>query len=240
MMVKTGCCGFPVSFKKYLYSFDVVEVQKTFYKPPNPETAIKWRKEADKINSDFEFVIKAFQLITHPPSSPTYRKAGIKAEKTGFFRPSGEVMEAWEKTEEIARILKAKKILFQTPLSFHCSEENISNMQDFFGSIKGFILIWEPRGWDEESLMRAKERLEDYGVVHCVDPMISKPLFGDINYFRLHGRYEGRRIVYSHNYSEEELTKLRDSIGGERSCYVMFNNKNMFENAQRFKLILQQ
>ena len=32
--VKVGCCGFPVSMKRYFQEFRVVEVQKTFYKPP--------------------------------------------------------------------------------------------------------------------------------------------------------------------------------------------------------------
>jgi len=73
-MVKDGCCGFPVGMKKYFENFDVVEVQKTFYKPPSQKTAEKWRKNAPE---NFEFTIKAWQVITHPPSSPTYRKAEL-------------------------------------------------------------------------------------------------------------------------------------------------------------------
>ncbi len=68
--VKVGCCGFPGGMRGYFSRFEVVEVQQTFYQPPRMETALRWRREAQ---ADFEFVIKAWQLITHPSSSPTYR-----------------------------------------------------------------------------------------------------------------------------------------------------------------------
>jgi len=73
-MIKVGCCGFPVARKEYFKNFSLVEVQQTFYKPPRMETAFKWRSAAPP---EFEFAVKAWQLITHAPSSPTYRKAGI-------------------------------------------------------------------------------------------------------------------------------------------------------------------
>ncbi|NIN51751.1 MAG: DUF72 domain-containing protein, partial [Nitrososphaeria archaeon] len=72
--VKVGCCGFPGSRKGYFNDFNLVEIQQTFYKMPRLETAQRWRQEAP---NEFEFTLKAWQLITHPPTSPTYRKAGI-------------------------------------------------------------------------------------------------------------------------------------------------------------------
>jgi uncharacterized protein YecE (DUF72 family) len=66
--LKVGCCGFPRGRKEYFRQFRLVEVQQTFYKMPDLETAIKWRQEAP---TDFEFTLKAWQLITHPPTSPT-------------------------------------------------------------------------------------------------------------------------------------------------------------------------
>ncbi|RLI79276.1 DUF72 domain-containing protein, partial [Archaeoglobales archaeon] len=45
-MIKVGCCGFPVSMKKYFDNLKLVEVQKTFYKPPEIKTAERWRKNA--------------------------------------------------------------------------------------------------------------------------------------------------------------------------------------------------
>ncbi len=67
--VKVGCCGFPRGMKPYLSRFRLVEVQQTFYKLPRMETVVRWRQQAP---DDFEFIIKAWQVITHPPSSPAY------------------------------------------------------------------------------------------------------------------------------------------------------------------------
>lgn len=221
-MVKVGCCGFPVGMKRYFENFDVVEVQKTFYKPPSPKTAEKWRKSAPE---SFEFTIKAWQVITHPPSSPTYRKAGIDVKDCGFFRVTKEVFKAWEVTEEIAKILKARFILFQTPKSFKDTEENMQNMREFFSSIEGkFTFGFEPRGWRGESIRKICEELN---LVHVVDPFVSEQLYGDICYFRLHG------FNYRHKYSDEELTKLLEMV--EKEGYVMFNNVYMFDDALRFK-----
>ena len=60
--------------KKYFEDFSLVEIQKTFYTFPKISTVKKWREKAPK---DCEFTIKASQLITHDPSSPTYRTAGL-------------------------------------------------------------------------------------------------------------------------------------------------------------------
>ncbi|MET1125113.1 MAG: DUF72 domain-containing protein [Archaeoglobaceae archaeon] len=226
-MVRVGCCGFPVSMKKYFETFDVVEVQKTFYNPPKVETARKWRKEAPE---GFEFTVKAWQLITHPPSSPTYRKAGIKVEDAGFFKPIKVVFEAWERTREVAKALEAKFLLFQTPKSFTDSEENVKNMREFFGSIeREFVFGFEPRGWSRERILKVCEELD---LVHVVDPFVEEQLYGDIIYYRLHGE-KG----YRHKYSDEELERLRDMCVKEG--YVMFNNVHMFDDAQRFKKLLE-
>jgi uncharacterized protein YecE (DUF72 family) len=154
--IKVGCCGFAKGRKDYFSHFELVEIQQTFYKPPKLETALRWRREAP---SDFEFTIKAWQLITHIPSSPTYRKAGLeipqgKESYYGFFRPTSEVMEAWRRTEEIAQILGTRLILFQCPPGFKETLENVENMKRFFHTVDrgNFVFAWEPRGsWSEES-----------------------------------------------------------------------------------------
>jgi uncharacterized protein YecE (DUF72 family) len=74
-MIKVGCCGFPVKRETYYHTFQVAEVQQTFYQPPLLATGKRWREEAPP---DFEFTMKAWQLITHEPSSPTYRRLRMK------------------------------------------------------------------------------------------------------------------------------------------------------------------
>jgi len=219
--------------KKYFEEFRLTEVQKTFYNPPKVETAEKWRMQAPP---DFEFTVKAWQVITHPPSSPTYRKAGITMKNCGFFKPTKEVFEGWEKTREIARALDAKIILFQTPASFKESEENVENMIEFFSSIeREFIFVWEPRGWSEEKVKEVCERLD---LVHCVDPFVAKPLYGDVVYLRLHGS-QGKKM-YSYKYTSEDLQWLKKfCMSFDKDVYVLFNNVHMHDDALRFMEILQ-
>ncbi len=46
MKLKVGCCGFPVRRDMYFEKFSVVEIQQTFYHPPQEKTAIRWRQAA--------------------------------------------------------------------------------------------------------------------------------------------------------------------------------------------------
>jgi len=232
--VKVGCCGFPGGMKDYFRQFKLVEVQQTFYKMPRLETALKWRSAAP---SDFEFTLKAWQLITHPSASPTYRKAGIKIppgaeERYGFFQPSDEVHEAWEETKRFAQALEAKVIVFQCPPKFKETPQNIANMKRFFPSVKssGFLFAWEPRGeWSEVTVATLCAEL---GLIHCVDPMERKSLYGEPQYFRLHGG-----PGYRHQYSEEELRSLKDKVL-DRESYVLFNNLNMYHDALAFDRLM--
>ncbi|MFN3384219.1 MAG: DUF72 domain-containing protein [Archaeoglobaceae archaeon] len=212
--MKIGCCGFPIAMERYFEKFEVVEVQKTFYKPPSLDTAKKWREMAP---SSFEFTVKAWQIITHPPSSPTYRKAKFLVDDGGFFKPIKAVFEAWEVTKTIAKALKSNFILFQTPKSFKESKENFKNMEEFFRSIeREFIFGWEPRGWKSEAVKRICEELS---LVHVVDPFENEPTYGELRYFRIHK-----------NRSDEELRNLMNKCD-----YLLFNNTFMLRDAEKIK-----
>ena len=226
--VKIGCCGFRGSRQGYFRQFPLVEVQQTFYKMPKLETARRWRQEAP---ADFEFTMKAWQLITHPATSPTYRKAGIipasGKEHYGFFQPSDEVYQAWQQTKALAEALQATVIVFQCPPSFTETPENITNMRRFFTSAgSGFLFAWEPRGGWAKATIHAL--CSELGLIHCVDPLVEEPLTGEPQYFRLHGGAH-----YRHRYSTQELDQLRDMVAG-RNTYVLFNNLNMYHDALAF------
>ncbi len=236
-MMKIGCCGFSKGRKTYFANFDLVEIQKTFYKPPKASKAQRWREESPE---DFEFTLKAWQLITHPASSPTYRKAKIEVPEErrksyGFFRPTEEVFDAWNQTIEIAEVLNASNIIFQCPGSFKESEDNIGNMREFFKEVnknnmkKRYLFAWEPRGgWSEETI---KSLCEELHLIHCVDPLVNNSLYGTPKYYRLHGGKD-----YRHKYTDPEFQEL--SRIAVDDCYVLFNNMSMFEDALRFKEFL--
>ncbi|MFW6150837.1 MAG: DUF72 domain-containing protein [Chloroflexota bacterium] len=234
--VKIGCCGFARSRGEYYGTFRLVEVQKTFYKLPRLATARRWRQEAPE---DFEFTIKAPQLITHPPSSPTYRKAGLKLSsedkpRYGFFKPTQEVFQARDNILEFARVLESHVIVFQCPPSFGESEEHIQNLRRFFQPVKGsgYVLAWEPRrGWSEQTIGKLCGELD---LVHCVDPMVSHSLCGTPPYYRLHGGEQ-----YRHRFPDDELRELRQKVHGTDS-YVLFNNLNMFNDALSFQRLMEE
>ena len=73
-MIHTGCCGLAgMGLSRYAELFSVVELQSTFYRLPTIATARGWRS---KVPQGFRFTLKAFQGVTHPVSSPTWRRAG--------------------------------------------------------------------------------------------------------------------------------------------------------------------
>jgi uncharacterized protein YecE (DUF72 family) len=233
--VFVGCCGWQESRARYFAEFPVVELQDTFYQPPSVELASKWRSAAPE---GFRFSMKAWQLITHAASSPTYRRlkeAVAKSGACGYFRPTDEVRAAWQRTLAIARALDAVAIVFQCPASFRETPANIANLTAFFEGIErdDRLLAWEPRGpWRAEAVREICAKLD---LVHCVDPFQAQPVHGQAVYWRLHG-IGG----YACRYSDEELERLREMVQRQRTAgrdpvYVMFNNTNMLEDARRFR-----
>lgn len=235
-----GCCGWPEGRAAYYQHFRVVELQSTFYQPPSVELARKWRAEAPP---GFLFTLKAWQLITHEPSSPTYRRLKRpvpEAERPayGAFRPTPQVRAAWEATLAVARAVQAPAIVFQCPASFRPTAPNLGNLERFFASIEreGRLIVWEPRGdWAPEVVADLCGRLD---LVHCVDPFQGgEPAGRGAVYVRLHGRGG-----YHYQYSGEELARLADlcrrwRLAGRNPLYVMFNNTAMKEDALRFSAL---
>ena len=119
-VAKVGTCGFGMAQPEYAHAFSCVEIQHTFYQPPQIKTLERWR---NNMPADFEFVIKAWQLITHDAKSPTFRRlkrllSDDEKQEAGYFRATPIVQEAWETTLASARVLRARTILFQCPASF--------------------------------------------------------------------------------------------------------------------------
>jgi uncharacterized protein YecE (DUF72 family) len=231
---KTGCCGFPVVKEKYAGRFSVVEVQQTFYQPPKISTLKNWRA---LMPDDFEFALKAWQIITHAAKSPTYRRLKTKLtpaelDQCGAFQNTPIVQCAWETTRACAKALSASLVLFQCPASFTSTPQNISQMRGFFTSIErgNLKLLWEPRGnWPDGLVLSLCRELN---LVHVVDPFLSRSVTMDFIYLRLHGGKD-----FKHVFSDEELEMVAGLIQAGKPAYVMFNNINMWEDARRFKFL---
>ncbi|MDQ3189139.1 MAG: DUF72 domain-containing protein [Pseudomonadota bacterium] len=222
---------------QYPRHFPVVEVQQTFYQPPTDDTLSRWRANAP---NDFEFTLKAWQLITHTGASSTYRRlrrplSTRERGDAGGFRATPIVDEAWHRTLECAKILAATAVLFQCPASFKPTEENIGNLRAFFGRIerpKAIRLMWEPRGsWSEGQVAQLCAEL---ALVHVVDPFVTSAQTHSPTYLRLHGVTGSRHI-----YSDDELQWLMTRIPDKGDAYVMFNNLPRVGDAKRFASLIQ-
>lgn len=231
-----GCCGWTEAHARYVQHFPAIEIQTTFYQPPSNLVAKRWRAEAP---SEFRFCIKAWQLITHTPDSPTYRrlKSGVSSTERdlyGSFRPTEQVWLAWQRTKEVANILQADVIVFQCPRSFLPIPENIRNLATFFEQIdRGpYTLAWEPRG-DDWSPALIRDLCAQSNLVHCVDPFQSDPVYGNSLYWRLHGR-----SGYRYRYTDDDLAvlaaKLERQVQTTGPHYLFFNNVYSKEDASRF------
>ena len=243
MKIHVGCCGFALGKKKYFQTFSLVEVQSTFYKFPQLKTVQKWRNEAP---DDFVFTVKCYQGITHPITSPTWRRSGLKEteleklrEKVGFLKPSKEVFSFWKRTLEICKILQSPICLIQLPSSFKENEENFLNAETFFENIErdDIAIALELRGWSENGF---KSLCKKFDLISCVDLFVSKPLWFSrkkIGYFRLHGSYERGRINYKYKYSVSDFKNLEREIKNLKKLkeiFLLWNNIYMKEDALRF------
>ena len=181
--LRLGLCGWNGSQPSYFQNFDCIEIQSTFYDPPSPQVARKWRSAAPP---DFHFCIKAWQLITHTAASPTYRRLRSPLppddrDAVGSFQQTKQVWQAWLRTLEISRALEARVILFQCPKSFLPTSENLINCSAFFRSVnrEPFRLAFEPRGeaWRKDIV---RDFCAEYDLLHCVDPFETTSVHGDI------------------------------------------------------------
>ncbi len=258
-VIKIGTCGYGYykpregwkekyksKLQAYSDEFETGEINRTFYKLPMTKTAEKWRRNA---YDDFEFTMKAWQALTHPTSSPTWRNkkdslTKEQKENFGYLRPNEEVKEAWRETRKRAEALNADICVVQTPGSFGCTEQNEENLRELFTEIerKGINIAWEPRGDWKENPDRVKKICDDLDLIHVGDIMRREPVSDHpISYIRLHGLNESE-YDYNYDYSKEELKRLAEKLRSlakkKEKVYCMFNNYEMFENAKTLRELL--
>ncbi len=223
-MIKVGTCGWnrhPLKgdhLINYAQEFDVVEVNSTFYRLPRVSTAERWLDKARSVNPGFEFTMKMPREITH-----------VKR-----FR---DVESEYYRALEVAEAMESRVLLFQSPASFKPTPENIAQVRDFFSSVdRGkFLFVWEVRwakNWTQDIVRPLFCELK---LVHAVDPLRQKPFTQGLKYFRLHGF--GKPMMYKYTFSGDELNRLVHESRGKG--YIFFNNFSMYEDARRFKYLLE-
>jgi uncharacterized protein YecE (DUF72 family) len=230
--LKVGLCGFTIALRDYPLRYRVVEVQQTFYQPPAPATLTRWR---DLMPADFEFTLKAWQLVTHATTSSTYRRlrrplTAQERATAGYFRPSPIVAEGWAATVEAARLLRATAILLQCPASFTPTDEHVADLRRFVQTADRpprTRLLWEPRGAWPDALVAAL--CAELDLVHVVDPLVTRPVTRGRAYGRLHGTTGARHV-----YTDAELHRLAAMVDPAVPTYVLFNNMPRPADSLRF------
>ena len=213
--------------------FDAVEINSTFYRPPNKHMGYAWVKKVAH-NPRFKFTAKLWQRFTHDR-----REFG-----------SAEVQQFTEGIDPLAEAGKLGAILCQFPWSFKNDESGREWLVNIIMTFQEYPLVVEVRhaSWD---IPDAYEFLDKHGVgIAAIDqPVIGKSiepkavLTGKIGYIRMHGRNydawfpkkgveklteEDKFARYDYLYTEEELEEWIDKIqsiaGNAEETYVMQNN----------------
>jgi uncharacterized protein YecE (DUF72 family) len=190
------------------------------------------------VRTRFEFTLKAFQGITHPADSPTWRRnpralQNVKPGQVGLLRLTDFTRKSWNETVEVAKALNARVVVVQMPPSFEGNEANLQRISDFFGTVEtGIIPAVEFRHetWTDK-LEEVRDLMRGYNGIVVTDPLKMKVPNQVMQYHRLHG-IDGF-TNYRHRYSDGELKQLMRKLGSTET-YVLFNNFAMREDAERF------
>jgi uncharacterized protein YecE (DUF72 family) len=190
---------------KYLASFvDAIEINNTFYRPPEPADVARWCGQVENIPG-FRFTLKLWQRFTHSRE------------------------ERWEPAELADFLARVRPIferglggalLAQFPHSFHFTRENAEYLEALVSRIGGIPLVVEVRhkSWDNPEAFSLLRNI-DAGICSIDQPMFRGSLgpveevTGEVAYIRLHGRnYKtwfsskaGRDERYDYLYKEKEL-----------------------------------
>jgi len=113
--------------KKYYECFDLVEINRTFYKHPKTPTVKKWREEAPK---GFEFTVKANKVISH--------ECKLEAKNS--------CINGFKQMRTICKILRVGILLIRTAATF--TPDKMHTAEGFFRKIprNQLTLLWETRG----------------------------------------------------------------------------------------------
>ncbi|MBM4046376.1 MAG: DUF72 domain-containing protein [Planctomycetes bacterium] len=211
----------------YAQFFDAVEINSTFYRPPQPNYARKWLNDV-KENPRFKFTLKLWQRFTHE------RGEKWKTEEADTFKAG---------IAPLADSGKLGAVLMQFPWSFPNTESNREWVAELARTFGEHPLVLEVRHatWNTKPALDflRQNRLNfcniDQPVTRSSIPPTSLAT-GPLAYYRFHGRnYEnwfkkdaGRDDRYNYLYSEAELKPWTDQIAEMakriEQIYIMANN----------------
>ena len=222
----------------YSQIFNAVEINNTFYRPPSKAVASGW---VAKTPGDFVFSIKLWQKFTHP----------MQISRNKFEEQWGPLThkDFDDFRAGILPLAEAGKLwvlLLQYSAGFHCSPENIENVERNLRWFYDYPKVVELRhkSWSEESdAIKALLEENRAGAVLIDEPKFGTSIrqdwepSGDIFYFRAHGRnarawwnpkeaWERYDYLYSREEIKEHAERIKTVVGtpGVKKAFAFYNN----------------
>lgn len=234
----------------YAEQFPLVEVDSTYYAPPNERNAQLW---VARTPPGFTFNIKAFSLLTQHPTRPgaLYKEIRPDTKKNVYLKDldAAAVDLVWDRFLAALQPLhdagKLGALLFQFPQWFPVGERNrlyILECQRRCSPMRICVEFRNASWMSEQNAPRTLDFLRSYAVPYvCVDmpqghPSSIPPVLAttaDLAVVRFHGhsdKWTSRDIYerFGYLYSEEELRdwapRVRQLAGQARETHLLLNN----------------
>jgi uncharacterized protein YecE (DUF72 family) len=216
----------------YSQFFNTVEINSSFYRPPNPGYVYNWVRRVPK---DFLFTAKLWQKFTHPKmfQEATGEEAIISQEDVDLFKQS---------IDPLFQYGKLGALLAQFPPSFQndrFGQQILSTVIKTFGHYRLAVEL-RHRSWSDDPAIATLLSQNNVAWVQIDEPRFKSsiaqelPLTSDMAYFRFHGRNAetwwtgGSETRYKYLYSAEEVADLagrvKSAAGQTKLLFAMFNN----------------
>lgn len=220
----------------YAEHFDVVEVNSTFYRMPDPGHVSAW---AARTPRDFRFAIKLFQKFTHPDMYLS--RSGV----SDWDLSLGDVDAFRAGVAPLADAGRLSSLLLQFPASFHAESamrDYLSWLLDAFGGYPLAVELRHKSWFMPGADTRTRLRHHQAALVVADAPELPAPFNDEIAasgdgalYIRMHGRNAGAwwnhahaEDRYNYLYSPTELrpvaTAAQSAAAQGRPVTILFNN----------------
>ncbi|MGD9118593.1 MAG: DUF72 domain-containing protein [Dehalococcoidia bacterium] len=221
-----------VELEYFSQYFNTVEINSSFYRPPNPGYVYNWVK---RVPAGFLFAMKLWQKFTHPRMyrDATGQEAIISQADVDTFRSS---------IDPLAKSGKLGALLAQFPPSFKNNGYGRQILEAVARTFGEYPLAVElrHRSWSDDENTTVFLRENNIAWVQIDEPKFSTsvaqevPVTADIAYFRFHGRNArdwwggNSEQRYRYHYDEAEIEQLAERVktAGEsaRMLFAYFNN----------------
>jgi len=216
----------------YSQFFSTVEINSSFYSPPNPGYVFNWMK---RVPQGFLFTVKLWQKFTHPKmyKETTGNEAVISQSDIDLFKHS---------IEPLHKSGKLGALLAQFPPSF---KNDDFGKQILVAVTRAFLeypvaIELRHRSWSDDKKTTKLLMESNTAWVQIDEPKFSSsvstevPITSKLAYFRFHGRnaemwWKGdNETRYKYLYSPEEISELSDKVktASEHTelTFAFFNN----------------